>query len=159
MRCFRHVLPGGDPLGKLRTSWRDLCLLAALGMLWCDQRPWPPPCKDCICLQVNHQLKCIFSDMWLKTSLISVCWKLKFPLMASWLWSRSSRSALHAVILSCRYCDDSHLWYEKHTSEVCRRVRRVSFSRSKWTAWVIDLPGSDARDSLCSKTNTCSSKL
>ena len=33
---------------------------------------------------------------------------------------------------SLRYCDDSHLWYEKHTSEVCRRVRRVSFSRSKW---------------------------
>ncbi|XP_039457991.1 uncharacterized protein LOC116316525 isoform X3 [Oreochromis aureus] len=29
-----------------------------------------------------------------------------------------------------RYCDDSHLWYEKHTSEVCRRVRRVSFSRN-----------------------------
>ncbi|XP_035769697.1 uncharacterized protein LOC102799368 [Neolamprologus brichardi] len=57
-----------------------------------------------------------------------------------------------------RYCDDSHLWYEKHTSEVCRRVRRVSFSRSKWTARDIDLPGSAARDSLCSKTNTCSSK-
>ncbi|XP_042283422.1 uncharacterized protein LOC121907929 isoform X2 [Thunnus maccoyii] len=29
-----------------------------------------------------------------------------------------------------RYCDDSHLWYEKHTSEVCRRVRRISFSRN-----------------------------
>ncbi|KAK2822798.1 hypothetical protein Q5P01_022863 [Channa striata] len=29
-----------------------------------------------------------------------------------------------------RYCDDSHLWYEEHTSEVCRRVRRVSFSRN-----------------------------
>ncbi|XP_039978985.1 uncharacterized protein LOC120787415 [Xiphias gladius] len=29
-----------------------------------------------------------------------------------------------------RYCDDSHLWYEKHTAEVCRRVRRVSFSRN-----------------------------
>lgn len=29
-----------------------------------------------------------------------------------------------------RYCDDSHLWYEKHTSEVCRRVRRVSFSKN-----------------------------
>ncbi|KAG7218607.1 hypothetical protein INR49_011534 [Caranx melampygus] len=29
-----------------------------------------------------------------------------------------------------RYCADSHLWYEKHTSEVCRRVRRVSFSRN-----------------------------
>ncbi|GLD50664.1 HERV-H LTR-associating protein 1 [Lates japonicus] len=29
-----------------------------------------------------------------------------------------------------RYCDDSHLWYEKHTSEVCRRVRRLSFSRN-----------------------------
>uniref|UniRef100_A0A3Q3MR05 HERV-H LTR-associating 1 n=1 Tax=Mastacembelus armatus TaxID=205130 RepID=A0A3Q3MR05_9TELE len=31
-----------------------------------------------------------------------------------------------------RYCDDSHPWYQKHTSEVCRRVRRVSFSRSKY---------------------------
>ncbi|XP_029381573.1 uncharacterized protein hhla1 [Echeneis naucrates] len=31
---------------------------------------------------------------------------------------------------SSRYCDDSHLWYEKHTPEVCRRVRRLSFSRS-----------------------------
>ncbi|XP_053186835.1 uncharacterized protein LOC128369783 [Scomber japonicus] len=29
-----------------------------------------------------------------------------------------------------RYCDDSHLWYEKHTFEVCRRVRRISFSRN-----------------------------
>ncbi|XP_028283394.1 uncharacterized protein hhla1 [Parambassis ranga] len=29
-----------------------------------------------------------------------------------------------------RFCDDSHLWYEKHTSEVCQRVRRVSFSRN-----------------------------
>lgn len=29
-----------------------------------------------------------------------------------------------------RYCDDSHLWYKKHTLEVCRRVRRVSFSRN-----------------------------
>ncbi|KAM8727511.1 uncharacterized protein hhla1 isoform 3-T5 [Acanthopagrus schlegelii] len=29
-----------------------------------------------------------------------------------------------------RYCDDSHVWYQKHTFEVCRRVRRVSFSRN-----------------------------
>ncbi|XP_067109003.1 HERV-H LTR-associating protein 1 [Osmerus mordax] len=29
-----------------------------------------------------------------------------------------------------RYCADSHLWYEKHTFEVCRRVRRVSFSKN-----------------------------
>ncbi|XP_035591188.1 HERV-H LTR-associating protein 1 [Oncorhynchus keta] len=29
-----------------------------------------------------------------------------------------------------RYCADSHVWYEKHTFEVCRRVRRVSFSRN-----------------------------
>ncbi|KAM4552071.1 HERV-H LTR-associating protein 1 [Odontesthes bonariensis] len=29
-----------------------------------------------------------------------------------------------------RYCDDSHLWYVKHTLEVCRRVRRISFSRN-----------------------------
>ncbi|XP_014891644.1 uncharacterized protein hhla1 isoform X1 [Poecilia latipinna] len=29
-----------------------------------------------------------------------------------------------------RYCDDSFLWYEEHTFEVCRRVKRVSFSRN-----------------------------
>ncbi|KAM9844975.1 HERV-H LTR-associating protein 1 [Aulostomus maculatus] len=29
-----------------------------------------------------------------------------------------------------RYCDDSQRWYQTHTSEVCRRVRRVSFSRN-----------------------------
>ncbi|XP_043991275.1 uncharacterized protein LOC122841775 isoform X1 [Gambusia affinis] len=29
-----------------------------------------------------------------------------------------------------RYCDDSFLWYEEQTFEVCRRVRRVSFSRN-----------------------------
>ncbi|KAJ8011397.1 hypothetical protein DPEC_G00057770 [Dallia pectoralis] len=29
-----------------------------------------------------------------------------------------------------RYCADSHVWYEKHTFEVCRRVRRVSFSKN-----------------------------
>ncbi|XP_060940476.1 HERV-H LTR-associating protein 1 [Limanda limanda] len=29
-----------------------------------------------------------------------------------------------------RFCDDSFLWYETHTSEVCRRVRRISFSRN-----------------------------
>ncbi|XP_058498212.1 HERV-H LTR-associating protein 1 [Solea solea] len=29
-----------------------------------------------------------------------------------------------------RFCDESHVWYEKHTSEVCRRVRRISFSRN-----------------------------
>ncbi|XP_053293847.1 HERV-H LTR-associating protein 1 [Pleuronectes platessa] len=29
-----------------------------------------------------------------------------------------------------RFCDDSHVWYETHTSEVCRRVRRISFSRN-----------------------------
>ncbi|XP_037537337.1 uncharacterized protein LOC119414315 [Nematolebias whitei] len=28
------------------------------------------------------------------------------------------------------YCDDSHRWYETHTLEVCRRVKRVSFSRN-----------------------------
>uniref|UniRef100_A0A087X6Y7 HERV-H LTR-associating 1 n=1 Tax=Poecilia formosa TaxID=48698 RepID=A0A087X6Y7_POEFO len=31
---------------------------------------------------------------------------------------------------SDRYCDDSFLWYEEHTFEVCRRVKRVSFSRN-----------------------------
>ncbi|XP_078790554.1 uncharacterized protein hhla1 isoform X1 [Oryzias latipes] len=29
-----------------------------------------------------------------------------------------------------RICSDSHLWYEQHTAEVCRRVRRISFSRN-----------------------------
>ncbi|XP_068605094.1 HERV-H LTR-associating protein 1 [Brachionichthys hirsutus] len=29
-----------------------------------------------------------------------------------------------------RYCEDSFVWYERHTSEVCRRIRRVSFSRN-----------------------------
>ncbi|XP_075993673.1 HERV-H LTR-associating protein 1 [Genypterus blacodes] len=29
-----------------------------------------------------------------------------------------------------RYCDDSQVWYETHTLEVCRRVRRLSFSRN-----------------------------
>ncbi|KAM9439402.1 HERV-H LTR-associating protein 1 [Clarias gariepinus] len=29
-----------------------------------------------------------------------------------------------------RYCIDSHFWYEKHTVEVCSRVRRLTFSRS-----------------------------
>ncbi|XP_076838316.1 uncharacterized protein hhla1 [Brachyhypopomus gauderio] len=30
-----------------------------------------------------------------------------------------------------RYCTDSHVWYEKHTVEVCSRVRRLTFSKSK----------------------------
>ncbi|KAF4076668.1 hypothetical protein AMELA_G00217680 [Ameiurus melas] len=29
-----------------------------------------------------------------------------------------------------RYCIDSHFWYEKHTVEVCNRVKRVTFSKS-----------------------------
>ncbi|KAF5889444.1 HERV-H LTR-associating protein 1, partial [Clarias magur] len=34
-----------------------------------------------------------------------------------------------------RYCIDSHFWYEKHTVEVCSRVRRLSFSKkNKLTA-------------------------
>ncbi|KAL6467835.1 hypothetical protein MHYP_G00235120 [Metynnis hypsauchen] len=28
------------------------------------------------------------------------------------------------------YCIESHFWYEKHTVEVCSRVRRVAFSRN-----------------------------
>ncbi|XP_066508999.1 HERV-H LTR-associating protein 1 [Hoplias malabaricus] len=28
------------------------------------------------------------------------------------------------------YCTESHVWYEKHTVEVCSRVRRVAFSRN-----------------------------
>ncbi|XP_022534972.2 HERV-H LTR-associating protein 1 [Astyanax mexicanus] len=28
------------------------------------------------------------------------------------------------------YCIDSHFWYERHTVEVCSRVRRVAFSRN-----------------------------
>lgn len=46
----------------------------------------------------------------------------------------SAAQQLTVALLCCRYCDDSHVWYQKHTFEVCRRVRRVSFSRSKWTA-------------------------
>ncbi|KAG7319656.1 hypothetical protein KOW79_016799 [Hemibagrus wyckioides] len=29
-----------------------------------------------------------------------------------------------------RYCIDSHFWYEKHTVEVCNRVKRIAFSKS-----------------------------
>ncbi|XP_075878352.1 HERV-H LTR-associating protein 1 [Nelusetta ayraudi] len=29
-----------------------------------------------------------------------------------------------------RYCSDSHMWYKKLRAEVCRRVQRVSSSRS-----------------------------
>ncbi|MEQ2313696.1 hypothetical protein AMECASPLE_004699, partial [Ameca splendens] len=29
-----------------------------------------------------------------------------------------------------RYCDDSFFWYEEHTFEVCRRVKRISFSKN-----------------------------
>ncbi|XP_062371643.1 HERV-H LTR-associating protein 1 isoform X2 [Sardina pilchardus] len=29
-----------------------------------------------------------------------------------------------------RFCEDSLGWYEKHTHEICTRVRRVTFSRS-----------------------------
>ncbi|KAK2900619.1 hypothetical protein Q8A67_008734 [Cirrhinus molitorella] len=29
-----------------------------------------------------------------------------------------------------RYCVDSHHWYERHTAEVCSRMRRVTFSRN-----------------------------
>ncbi|XP_030629189.1 uncharacterized protein hhla1 [Chanos chanos] len=29
-----------------------------------------------------------------------------------------------------RYCVDSHRWYETHTEEICRRVRRVAFSKN-----------------------------
>ncbi|XP_053529675.1 HERV-H LTR-associating protein 1 isoform X1 [Ictalurus punctatus] len=29
-----------------------------------------------------------------------------------------------------RYCIDSHFWYEKHTVEICNRVKRVTFSKS-----------------------------
>ncbi|XP_061587384.1 HERV-H LTR-associating protein 1 [Cololabis saira] len=39
------------------------------------------------------------------------------------------RPAGHQTAMK-RYCDDSHLWYEHHATEVCRRVGRVSVSRS-----------------------------
>ncbi|CAL8316736.1 unnamed protein product [Gadus morhua 'NCC'] len=29
-----------------------------------------------------------------------------------------------------RYCDDSDLWYRKHTSELCGRLKRIAFSRN-----------------------------
>ncbi|GAA6069109.1 uncharacterized protein LOC113662132, partial [Tachysurus ichikawai] len=34
-------------------------------------------------------------------------------------------------IILQRYCIDSHFWYEKHTVEVCNRVKRIAFSKSK----------------------------
>ncbi|XP_072298028.1 HERV-H LTR-associating protein 1 [Eucyclogobius newberryi] len=38
--------------------------------------------------------------------------------------------SLRAKRTKKRYCSDSHLWYQKHTVEVCRRTRRLSFSRN-----------------------------
>ncbi|XP_060761277.1 HERV-H LTR-associating protein 1 [Neoarius graeffei] len=29
-----------------------------------------------------------------------------------------------------RYCTDSHFWYERHTVEICSRVKRVTYSKS-----------------------------
>ncbi|KAI5092956.1 hypothetical protein C0J45_17347 [Silurus meridionalis] len=29
-----------------------------------------------------------------------------------------------------RYCIDSHFWYEKHTVEICKRVKRITFSKT-----------------------------
>ncbi|XP_056598495.1 HERV-H LTR-associating protein 1 [Triplophysa dalaica] len=40
------------------------------------------------------------------------------------------RGYSHRATASQRYCVDSHRWYEKHTAEVCSRVRRVTFSKN-----------------------------
>ncbi|CAL8277407.1 unnamed protein product [Lota lota] len=53
--------------------------------------------------------------------------------LSSWSSASSSPSASvdpTAQDPSERYCDDSDLWYRKHTSEVCPRLKRVSFSRN-----------------------------
>ncbi|XP_026886157.2 uncharacterized protein LOC113590289 [Electrophorus electricus] len=39
------------------------------------------------------------------------------------------RGIRHQTALQ-RYCTESHFWYEKHTEEVCSRVRRVAFSKN-----------------------------
>ncbi|XDV27890.1 hypothetical protein PO909_031340 [Leuciscus waleckii] len=41
------------------------------------------------------------------------------------------RGFSHRAVELQRYCVDSHRWYERHTAEVCSRMRRVTFSKSE----------------------------
>ncbi|XP_043076559.1 uncharacterized protein LOC122325559 isoform X2 [Puntigrus tetrazona] len=40
------------------------------------------------------------------------------------------RGFSHRAAALQRYCVDSHRWYERHTAEVCSRMRRVAFSKN-----------------------------
>ncbi|XP_059358638.1 HERV-H LTR-associating protein 1 [Carassius carassius] len=40
------------------------------------------------------------------------------------------RGFSHRAAALQRYCVDSHRWYERHTAEVCSRMRRVTFSKN-----------------------------
>ncbi|XP_067309377.1 HERV-H LTR-associating protein 1 [Pseudorasbora parva] len=40
------------------------------------------------------------------------------------------RGFSHRAAALQRYCMDSHQWYERHTAEVCSRMRRVTFSKN-----------------------------
>nr|XP_009297019.1 HERV-H LTR-associating protein 1 isoform X3 [Danio rerio] len=40
------------------------------------------------------------------------------------------RGFSHRAAALQRYCVDSHRWYERHTAEVCGRMRRITFSRN-----------------------------
>lgn len=40
------------------------------------------------------------------------------------------RGFSHRAVELQRYCVDSHRWYERHTAEVCSRMRRVTFSKN-----------------------------
>ncbi|XP_039550616.1 uncharacterized protein LOC120495231 isoform X3 [Pimephales promelas] len=40
------------------------------------------------------------------------------------------RGFSHRAVELRRYCVDSHRWYERHTAEVCSRMRRVTFSKN-----------------------------
>ncbi|XP_048019399.1 uncharacterized protein LOC125250712 [Megalobrama amblycephala] len=40
------------------------------------------------------------------------------------------RGFSHRAAALQRYCVDSHHWYERHTAEVCSRMRRVTFSKN-----------------------------
>ncbi|TRY91005.1 hypothetical protein DNTS_023023 [Danionella cerebrum] len=40
------------------------------------------------------------------------------------------RGFSHRAAATPRYCKDSHRWYERHTTEVCSRMRRVALSKN-----------------------------
>ncbi|XP_056323763.1 HERV-H LTR-associating protein 1 [Danio aesculapii] len=40
------------------------------------------------------------------------------------------RGFSHRAAALQRYCVDSHRWYERHTAEVCGRMRRITFSKN-----------------------------